>query len=73
MALYLEGCLEEGGVTLFLHGCNDVARAKGITSPATHKEGGNPTMDHVRVTLESLGFRMAFKPLEDAQFDKDET
>jgi probable addiction module antidote protein len=75
MALYLSACLEEGGVTLFLHACGDVARAKGMTDVAADAgltraslykaldEGGNPTMKTVALVLESLGFKMVIKPI----------
>lgn len=74
MAHYLTACLEEGGVTLFLHACGDVARAKGMTDVAADAgltraslykaldESGNPTMKTVALVLESLGFKMVIKP-----------
>lgn len=74
MAAYLTACLEDGGVTLFLHACGDVARAKGMTDVAADAgltraslykaldEGGNPTMKTVALVLASLGFKMVIKP-----------
>lgn len=71
MAHYLDACLEEGGIPLFLTAIGDVARARGMSGVATttgltraslYKAlagSGNPALATMERVLDALGLRLS--------------
>lgn len=76
---YLDGCLEEGGISLLLKAIGDVAKAKGMSGIAKEtgltraslykslSEIGSPAIQTVDKVLHSLGFRLAIERKDHAQ------
>lgn len=77
VAEYLEACLIEGGIPLFLKGMGEAARASGmseiaelagVTRASLYKslsESGTPALATIDKVMGTLGVRIAIEPLPD--------
>jgi probable addiction module antidote protein len=76
VANYLEACLAEGGIPLFLKAVGDAARASGMSEAAEHagvtraslykslSEGGSPALATIDRVMNFLGLKISIEPIE---------